>query len=91
MSENIFSKLFGIGYFSSVKLSELDCFDILFRFGCFGFGIFIWMMSFLFKMLKRKKWSIIGIVLLLLISMTSGHVLLSPAVSLYFGMLLLFF
>ena len=90
MQENIFSWIFGIGYFNSLKLSELDCFDILFRFGIGGFSLFIWMMVFLFRKINRNKWNILGAILLLIISTTSGHVLLSPAVSIYFGILLCF-
>lgn len=90
INENIFSKILGIGYFNPLKLIEIDCFDLLFRFGFFGLGIFILMIGYLIKMVRKNIWSIVGIVLLLLISCTSGHVLFSPAVSIYFGILIFF-
>lgn len=88
MKEGIISKLLGIGYFNPLKLIEIDCFDVLFRFGVFGFIIFISMIIYLIKKVKRRFWNIIGIILLILISSTSGHVLFSPAVSIYFGILI---
>lgn len=84
--QNIIDIIFGIGYNNqSIKLVEIDLFDILFRFGIFGLISFIIPIIFAIKKININKVAVFSIILLLLISLTSGHVLLSPNVAIYFG------
>jgi len=84
--QNIIDIIFGIGYNNqSIKLVQIDLFDILFRFGIFGLISFIIPIVFIIKRININKVAIFSIILLILISLTSGHVLLSPNVSIYFG------
>ncbi len=87
--KNILDMVLGIGYNNSFKLVEIDIFDILYRYGIISFLGIITLFIYTFKTYKFNKVNIIGIIILLLISLTSGHVLLSPAVSIYFGIIVL--
>ena len=89
-SQKLINIIFGIGYSNqSIKLVEIDIFDILFRFGIFGLIGFIVPIIYIVKKIKLDKISLFSIILLILISLTSGHVLLSPNVSIYFGYIIL--
>ncbi len=88
-NQDIINILFGIGYNNILKLIEIDIFDILFRFGIFGLTSFIIPIIFTIKKIKLNKIYIYSLILLVLISLTSGHVLLSPNVSIYFGYIIL--
>lgn len=89
-SQKLINIIFGIGYNNqSIKLVEIDIFDILFRFGIFGLISFIIPIIYIVKKIKLDKISLFSIILLILISLTSGHVLLSPNVSIYFGYIIL--
>ena len=89
-SQKLINIIFGIGYSNqSIKLVEIDIFDILFRFGIFGLISFIVPIIYIVKKIKLDKISLFSIILLILISLTSGHVLLSPNVSIYFGYIIL--
>lgn len=89
-SQKLINIIFGIGYSNqSIKLVEIDIFDILFRFGIFGLIGFIVPIIYIVKKIKLDKVSLFSIILLILISLTSGHVLLSPNVSIYFGYIIL--
>ena len=88
--QKLINIIFGIGYSNqSIKLVEIDIFDILFRFGIFGLIGFIVPIIYIVKKIKLDKISLFSIILLILISLTSGHVLLSPNVSIYFGYIIL--
>lgn len=79
-------QLFGIGNLDqNVKMVEIDLFDLLFRYGIVGFAFFFatFIIFIPWKNLKREE--LIAILLLLLISCTSGHVLFYPAVCIYFS------
>ena len=89
-NQDIINILFGIGYNNILKLIEIDIFDILFRFGIFGLTSFIIPIIFTIKKIKLNKIYIYSLILLVLISLTSGHVLLSPNVSIYFGYIIFF-
>lgn len=89
-SQKLINIIFGIGYSNqSIKLVEIDIFDILFRFGIFGLIGFIVPIIYIVKKIKLDKISLFSIILLILISLTSGHVILSPSVSIYFGYIIL--
>jgi len=80
--------LFGIGYDNPLKLVEIDFFDILYRYGIIGISIIIFIFINIFRKTKISKINLLAIIILILISLTSGHVLISPAVSIYFGIIM---
>jgi len=85
-------QLFGIGMLEDeVKMVEIDTFDILFRYGIISLIIFAGILILLIPWRKLQVESMISIILLLLISCTSGHVLFYPAVCIYFGCFSTFF
>jgi len=104
LESNISEKLLGIGYIEnygtdniSLKMIEMDPFDIFFRHGIIGFIIyflpFIISLVIIIKKYKGNKDKensqllfsiIIGIILMNL----SGHVLTGPAVSIYLSIIL---
>ena len=86
--ENIITKFLGIGFNYKFKTVEMDLFDILFRYGIVG--LILTLSSIIYSIYKSKNNFIrFGLIFILLISMTSGHVLVSPAVSIYLGIILL--
>lgn len=88
LKQNPIKILFGIGIEdTTVKLVEIDIFDILFRYGVLGLSIFIFIIikSINYHSLDDK--SKVVILLLTIIAMTSGHVLIYPAVCIYIAVL----
>lgn len=84
--QSIPRQLFGIGILEDdVKMVEIDFFDILFRYGIISFILFVGTFIWLIPWRKLQVESLISIILLILISCTSGHVLFYPAVCIYFG------
>lgn len=86
--------LFGIGYIENygtdnvnTKLIEIDYYDILFRHGIIGsiiyFTPFIWILVQFIKKMKVKPnlTYITSILFVILLSLFSGHILVSPSVS----------
>lgn len=85
-NQSISRKFFGIGVMEDdVKMVEIDCFDILFRYGIVSILVYIGVFVLLVPWRKLQTESLISILLLLLISCTSGHVLFYTAVCIYFG------
>lgn len=83
-SQNIMKILFGIGLTDNkVKMVEIDIFDIMFRYGVIGFITFIIPIISSIKWKKIRKVDRISLLLFFIISLTSGHVLIYPAVSIY--------
>ncbi len=92
------SKLVGIGFIENfgtdevnLKTIEMDIFDLFYRLGIFGF---ILVMIPFVKILKenwkkRTSKEKLSIFLFLFISFLAGHVLTSPAVSIYLSILIL--
>ena len=80
---NVIEMMLGIGLSnSSIKRVELDIFDVLFRYGIIGISLFI--LPFIKTKYKEiKKEYKLALILLLLISITSGHVLFYPNVCIY--------
>ncbi len=73
---------------TNIKMIEIDILDIIIRYGIIGFIIFTTISILIIKDTRPTIDSIISLILLVLISLTSGHVLFYPAVSIYFGVLL---
>lgn len=89
LAQNTYMKILGIGYNNPLKLVEIDIFDILYRYGLVGLFLTITTLIYMFKNLSKDKKGILVAIILIMISLTSGHVLISPAVCLYFGITLL--
>lgn len=94
---NIKEKLFGIGYIENygtdnvnTKTIEIDYFEILFRNGIIGFILYfsiiipIIIKSFKIKNIEFK----LCIILILLLALFSGHILITPAVSIFVALIL---
>ena len=80
--------LFGIGFNNNdIKLVEIDIFDILIRYGIINLFIFILILTQI-PFNKMKKEEKVSMMLLFIVSLTSGHVLIYPNVCIYIGILL---
>lgn len=102
---NILEKIFGIGYIENygtdnvnLKTIEMDYYDILFRNGIIGFTLILLpMILLLINIIKKLKYDdlvfnlIISTILILLLSLFSGHILVAPSVSIYVIIILLYF
>lgn len=73
---------------SNIKMIEIDILDIIVRYGIIGFIIFTSISILIISKSKLANVDLISLILLVIISLTSGHVLFYPAVSIYFGLLL---
>ena len=82
--------IFGVGFNTAYKLVEIDFFDVLFRYGIVGWILLFLPIVLAFWKLPKKSVYFFSLVLLILISSTSGHVLIYPAVAIYFGFPILF-
>lgn len=90
LNSSLFEKLFGIGFINnyatdlvSIKVIEMDFFDVFYRVGILGFIIFIIpLINIIQKIFKEKNSLIIfTLILSLLISFLVGHTLTAPSVS----------
>lgn len=80
--------LLGIGIDNeNVKMVEIDIFDIMFRYGIVGLIMFIISLIYSIRFKKLKQDKKLSLILFSLISLTSGHVLIYPAVCIYIGLL----
>lgn len=86
---NFIEYILGMGFNANIKLVEIDFFDILFRYGLVGISIIVASFVLWFRSSKIKLKSLLGIGLLLLFSFTSGHIIIYPAVCIYFGVTVL--
>lgn len=97
------AKVFGIGYIEnfntakeSTKTIEIDYFEVFYRHGIVGFIIYFSVfIKFLYIVIKKAlaKFTLINteyltsIILILLLSLFSGHILVTPAVSIFIAIL----
>jgi len=90
VDSNIFSKFFGIGYEASIKMIEMDIFDIFLRHGVIGFLIYVTGIGFIFYSNKGKYnfWYILSLGMAIFVSIFAGHVFTAPAVSIYLSFLI---
>lgn len=85
--QNLTNKLMGIGHSNDVvKMVEIDIFDIFFRYGIIGFLLFIYSFAYTIRLRDIDQVGKVSLFLLIVISLTSGHVLIYPAVSIYFAL-----
>lgn len=87
-NSNIINKLFGIDKYINRKTVEIDLFDLFYTYGIIGLIIILIYIIYIGYKSKLKNFYLFMFILLLLISETSGHVLISPAVSLYLGLII---
>jgi len=94
---SLYEKLIGIGYMKESgidKTIEMDYFDILFRHGIIGFIIYfipyIYILVNIFKKTKKLTkvdnylyYLYISLILILVLSLFSGHIITSPSVSMF--------
>ena len=88
LNSNISSKILGLGIYKFPKLVEIDIFDIWFTYGIIGLLLILSIFVYIFRKVKFNKYNLFGLIILIMISLTSGHVLLSPAVSIFFGIII---
>lgn len=91
-NSNIYQKLFGIGYLKNekqMKMIEMDYFDIFYSHGIIGFIIFFSISIYvLFNILKERtkityeKYMLyVSLLLIILLSLFTGHIIVAPSVS----------
>lgn len=87
--ETITHKLFGLGRtrINQIKDIEIDIFDIFYSIGIIGFIIYLIYFIFVLRTMKLNLLYQFIFILLIIISLFSGHVLISPMVSTYLGIL----
>lgn len=76
-------------YINVYKGIEIDIFDIFYTVGILGIGVYIYLSYKGLKKSKMKEPYLVSLVLGILISLVTGHVLMSPNVSIYLGVFLL--
>lgn len=89
-NSNIYEKLFGLKQEPTRKAVEIDLLDIFYQYGIIGLIIMISIIAYYIHKVKPKGIYLLTITLFLLISETSGHVLIYPAVSIYFSLMIYF-
>ena len=98
LESSVSERFLGIGFIEkygtdevSLKTIEMDIFDIFYRSGVIGFILYLLPVCFILSN-NRKKWSLISVLsvsIFMFISILAGHVLTSPAVSIYLVILIL--
>lgn len=89
-SKNL-EKLLGMGRekINRNKDVEIDCFDIFYSVGIVGFTFYLLFFIYVLKQTKLKSVYKLSFILIIILSCFSGHVLLSPMVTTYIGLLFL--
>ena len=101
-NSNLTNKLFGIGYYDNAKqakLIEMDYLDIYFNHGIIGFILFFSIYAYILVKSTMPKKHLdftsymlnISILLVLFLSLFTGHIITSPSVSLLIIIILLYF
>ena len=87
--EDISGKIFGMGRqkIMTMKDAEIDIFDIFYSIGILGFMVYLAFFAFVINKAKLKGIYAYLFWLLILISLFSGHVLLSPMTSSYLAIM----
>lgn len=86
-NQDISKILLGIGISNyDIKMVEIDIFDIIFRYGIVGVIVFISSIILSINLKNITSSDKISLLLLIIISLTSGHVLIYPAVCIYFAL-----
>ena len=80
-------KLFGLKEINTIKDSELDLIDTYMTIGLIGFIVYIFIMIYLIKKYKLSKPYSFSMILFIIMSCFSGHILIKPVVSIYIALL----
>lgn len=95
-SSSFVSKVFGMGIgvstldgASSMKMIEMDYFDVFYHYGILGTILFILPFFLFFKKRRYQMDEVISIFLILLLALFSGHILVSPSVSVLVALVLI--
>ncbi len=88
LKSSLYEKIFGLKYDINRKDVEIDLFDIFYKYGLIGLLLIISIIIYYGYKSRLKKAYLLSFILFITISETSGHILISPAVSIYLGMIL---
>ena len=97
---SLYQKLFGIGYLNNkkeAKAVEMDYFDIYYNHGLIGFIIYFGIYGYFFYLIMKERKQMnfeqymlyISVLLSIILSFFTGHIITAPAVSLLVVILLL--
>lgn len=97
---NTYQKLFGIGYLNgteTAKAIEMDYFDIYYSHGIIGFIIYFGIYGYFFYLIMKKRKKVdfsmymiyVSILLSIILSFITGHIITAPAVSILVVIILL--
>lgn len=87
-NQNIDKILLGIGITNyDIKMVEIDIFDIIFRYGIIGIIVYLYSLISTIRFKGLSNPEKVSFILFLLISLTSGHVLIYPAVCIYISLI----
>ena len=97
---NTYQKLFGIGYLNgteTAKAIEMDYFDIYYSHGIIGFIIYFGIYGYFFYLIMKKRKKVdfsmymiyVSILLSIILSFITGHIIIAPAVSILVVIILL--
>ena len=91
IDSSLLVRLFGLGETTllNLKLIEIDTFDIFYSIGLIGFLIYIVTNILILKKIKIDGTYKFSFILLVIVSLFTGHILTSTCVSLYFGIYVL--
>ena len=100
LKSSAYEKIFGIGYTYKNKVTkaiEMDYFDIFYSHGIVGFalyfGIYLYVLSQIFKVKQKTTYTrcmqLVALLLILVLSMFTGHIITGPAVSLIAAILII--
>ena len=100
LKSSAYEKIFGIGYTYKNKVTkaiEMDYFDIFYSHGIIGFalyfGIYLYVLSQIFKAKQKTTYTrcmqLVALLLILVLSMFTGHIITGPAVSLIAAILII--
>ena len=91
IDSSLLVRLFGLGETTllNLKLIEIDIFDIFYSIGLIGFLIYIVTNILILKKIKIDGTYKFSFILLVIVSLFTGHILTSTCVSLYFGIYVL--
>ena len=103
-SVDVSQKLFGIGFIEnygtdlvSTKMIEMDYFDILFRNGFVGFILFFSVFPVIYEKRNKEKNMLlnleiyISVILIFILAFFTGHILISPSVSIFVALILIIY
>ncbi len=95
-NSSFYFKMFGMGYCTDGKenkMVEIDCFDIYYNHGIFGFGLFFSIYIYVILNVIKNNYNklynfnvylkFVSILLSIILSIFGGHVIISPAVSFF--------